>query len=381
METLRILWYNWRCIKHPLAGGAEVYTHETARRLARQGHEIILVTSNPGNLPSREEIEGYQVIRAGGKYTVYLKARGTYRKLRRQGWKPDTVIDEVNTIPFQTPKYAEEPVIMLIHQLCKDCWSHAIHPLIQPIGWWLEKTLHKTYIEHAQNGRIKTIVTVSNSTRQDLIDLGYPPGKITIIPNGLDWEHYKDCPQKTQSKEDLAVYIGRITPYKKIEDILKAWRQVEQEKPKAHLVIAGRPDLKYVKKLRKLEETLNLKNTEVRVNISQQEKKTLLAKAKTLIYTSTREGWGQTVLEAAACKTPTIAYNIPGLRDAVQHMKTGILVQPGNTRELAEKTIEILENAKLRNTLAENAYQNAKQYTWEKTTQTFQRTIKASTHG
>ena len=375
METLRILWYNWRCIKHPLAGGAEVYTHEIARRLVRQGHEVILVTSNPGNLPSKEEIEGYQVIRTGGKYTVYLKARGTYRKLRRQGWKPDTVIDEVNTIPFQTPKYAEEPVIMLIHQLCKDCWSHAIHPLIQPVGWWLEKTLHKTYIKHAQNGKIKTIVTVSNSTRQDLIDLGYPPGKIIIIPNGLDWEHYKDCLQKTQSKEDLAVYIGRITPYKKIEDILKAWRQVEQEKPQAHLVIAGRPDQKYLKKLRKLKEKLNLKNMEIRVNISQQEKKNLLAKAKTLIYTSTREGWGQTILEAASCRTPTIAYNAPGLKDAVQHMKTGILIQPGNIRELARKTIEILENIKLRNTLAENAYQNAKQYTWEKTTQMFRETV------
>lgn len=147
MESLRILWYNWRCIKHPFAGEAEVYTHEIAKRLAKQGHEVVLVTSRPRNLPREETVDGYKVIRDGNKYTVYLKARKVYRELEEANWRPDIVIDEVNTIPFLTPKYVNELIIMLIHQLCKECWTYAIHPLIQPIGWWLEKRLHKTYIE------------------------------------------------------------------------------------------------------------------------------------------------------------------------------------------------------------------------------------------
>ena len=150
MEALRILWLNWRCIKHPLAGGAEVYIHEIARRLARQGHEVILVTSRPKGLPENESIDGYQVLRAGGRYTVYLHARRAYEKLRKRGWRPHVVIDEVNTIPFMTPKYAEEPIAMLIHQLCKDCWRYAVNPLAQPIGWWIERRLHKTYINAAR---------------------------------------------------------------------------------------------------------------------------------------------------------------------------------------------------------------------------------------
>jgi len=172
MESLKILWFNWRCIKHPLAGGAEVYTHEIARRLAKLGYEIILVTSKPRNLPREENIDGYKVIRAGNKYTVYLKARNIYHEIKERGWKPDIVIDEVNTIPFLTPKYVKEPITMLIHQLCKDCWRYAIHPFIQPIGWWLERKLHKVYINNVGNGNLKSIITVSPSTRADLISLG-----------------------------------------------------------------------------------------------------------------------------------------------------------------------------------------------------------------
>ncbi len=362
---------NWRCIRHPLAGGAEVYTHEIARRLAAKGHEVVLVTSRPKGLPAEEMIDGYRVIRRGGRLTVYPQARRVYRELKAQGWKPDIVVDEVNTIPFLTPLYAGEPIIMLIHQLCKDCWKYAIHPLAQPIGWQLEKTLHKLYIRAARQGKLKAVVTVSESTKQDLISLGYPEHLIHIVYNGLDWNLYKDCPELAKQKQDLIVYIGRITPYKRLEDLLKAWKHVEQEHREARLIIAGRPDKKYLTKLQKLADKLNLKNAEFRTNIPHEEKKQLLAKAKTLIYTSTREGWGQTVLEAAACKTPTIAYNVPGLRDAVKHMQTGILVPPGNIEELAEKIKQVLQDEDLRSKLAESAYRYSHIFLWESSTNKF----------
>jgi len=208
---MRILWLNWRDIKHPLAGGAEVYTHEVAKRLAARGHEIILVTSRPKGLPPREEIDGYTVIRRGGKYTVYLEARRLYHQLKKEGWRPDVVIDEINTVPFLTPKYVKEPIVALIHQLCKDCWKYAVHPLAQPLGWWLEQRLHKPYIQAAKRGNLK-VITVSPSTAQDLYDLGYPPYAVAIVPNGLDWELYKDC---NSQKRDLVTYVGRITPYKR----------------------------------------------------------------------------------------------------------------------------------------------------------------------
>jgi len=371
MERLRILWYNWRCIKHPLAGGAEVYTHEVARRLSKQGHELVLVSSRADGLPSEEIIDGYRVVRAGNKYTIYLHAKRIYQKLRESGWRPDIVVDEVNTIPFLTPRYVEEPIVMLIHQLCKDCWSHAAHPLAQPFGWWLERRLHKVYIESAKNGSLRAIITVSPSTRHDLVELGYPEDKIFIVYNGLDRDFYKDCAELCKDKDDLVVYIGRITPYKKLEDLVKAWIKIERTVRDAKLIIAGRAEPKYLHRLIYLANKLGLKNIEFKINVTQWEKKMLLAKAKILVYTSIREGWGQTILEAAACKTPSVAYNAPGLRDSVKHMETGILVEPGNIEALAEAIIHLLKDDELRNRLAENAYRYGQSFGWDDTAAKF----------
>lgn len=376
VESLRILWYNWRCIKHPLAGGAEVYTHEIAKRLVKQGHEIILVSSRPKSLPREETISGYKVIRVGNKYTVYLEARKVYRNLKIHGFKPDLVIDEVNTIPFLTPKFAEEPIAMLIHQLCKDCWSYAINPLAQPVGWWLEKKLHTVYIESARNGKLETVITVSPSAKKDLIELGYPRDKIYIVYNGLDWNVYKDCTEQYKDKYNRVVYLGRITPYKRLEDLINAWKLVEQENIDAKLIIAGRPDPKYLKKLNHLAKKLNLEQLEFMTNITQQEKKLILATAKALVYTSTREGWGQTILEAAACGTPAIAYNVPGLKDSVKHLETGILVEPRNLELLAQTISWLLTDNNFRAKLSDTAYKYAQSLSWDKTAQTFSKIIR-----
>ena len=381
MKTLNILWFNWRCIKHPLAGGAEVYTHEIAKRLVKMGHEVIWVTARPKELPSEEIIEGYKVIRRGNKYTVYLKAKEVYHELTKQGWKPDMVIDEVNTLPFFTPLYVKEPIVMLIHQLCKECWRYAVHPLAEKPGWLLEKTCHKLYVKAVRDGKIKVVITVSESTRWDLLHLGYPRNKIRIVYNGLEWALYRNY-NKLSSKEPLAIYIGRITPYKRLEDLIRSWSIVEQKlSSEAKLVIAGRPKIDYLNKLKLLTRKIQLENIEFKVNISQEEKKYLLAKASVFIYTSTREGWGQIILEAAACKTPTIAYDVPGLRDSVKHMRTGILVRPGNIEKLAQTITCLLTDYRLRSKLAENAYRYAQQYSWDKTAKEFLKVIKGVVHG
>ena len=219
---------------------------------------------------------------------------------------------------------------------------------------------------------MRAVVTVSESTRRDLVELGYPEERIHIVPNGLDWNTYHDCPSLARDKEDTVAYVGRITPYKRLEDILKAWRRMEQEHPQAKLVLAGRPDRKYLERLKRLRERLGLKQVEFKANIPQEEeKKLLLAKAKVMVYTSTREGWGQTVLEAAACKPPAVAYNVPGLRDSVKHMETGILVKPGDTRGLAEAVTLLLTDERLRRRLGENAYRHARRFSWDHTAEEF----------
>ena len=68
---MRILWLNWRDIKHPEAGGAEVLTHEVMRRLVRRGYEMTLFCPKVMGRPNDEEIDGINIVRGGGKYTTY----------------------------------------------------------------------------------------------------------------------------------------------------------------------------------------------------------------------------------------------------------------------------------------------------------------------
>ena len=97
---MRILWFTWKDKQNPEAGGAEVVSHELARRLVADGHEVILlVRSFPGG-NQEEMIDGYRVIRNGGFQSVYFKAYKYYQK-NLKNW-PDLVIEEINTVPFFT---------------------------------------------------------------------------------------------------------------------------------------------------------------------------------------------------------------------------------------------------------------------------------------
>ncbi len=341
---MRILWFNWRCIKHPLAGGAEVYTHEIAKRLVKEGHEVILVTSRPKSLPKEEIINGYKVIRSGGKYTVYVKARKIYKKLKKVGWMPDIVIDEVNTIPFFTVYYVKEPIVMLIHQLCKECWKYSYKFPISWMGWSIEKWVHKIYRRATDAGKIKSIITVSPSTKSNLIDLGYPENVISIVYNGVDIGNHIDCEKLLREKENIVLYLGRISPYKRIEHILYAWRYVKMNHKDAKLIIAGRADEKYFRKLSSLSRNLGLKDVEFRLNLSEDEKIKLYKISKVNVIASVREGWGLTVIEAGRYCTPTIAYKAPGIQDSIRHGETGLLVDQQEPEALAHSILVVLKN-------------------------------------
>ncbi len=374
VETLRVLWLNWRCIRHPRAGGAEVYTHEIARRLAAKGHEVVLVTSRPRRLPAREDVDGYTIVRRGGSLTVYPMAAVTYSMLKRSGFKPDLVVDEVNTIPFMTPLYAREPIVMLIHQLCRDCWGPAVHPLLSRPGWALERLLHKVYIRAARRGRVRLVVTVSESTREDLEELGYPSSIIEIIYNGIDPSRYPEEVCRAP-KEKLIAYVGRISRYKRLEDLLRAWSIVESSDPEARLIVAGRPDPGYLARLRRLASALGLSRASLLGEVGEREKHEILARAAALVYTSQREGWGRTVIEAGACYTPSIAYRVPGLRDAVVDGVTGILVEPGDIEGLAQAILSLLSDLGLAYRMGAAARSRAMGFTWDESARRFLRSV------
>ncbi len=107
-------------------------------------------------------------------------------------------------------------------------------------------------------------------------------------------------------------------------------------------IIAGRADMKCQESSRDLLKSLKLQSVKFLINISYEEKINLLKRAMVLVYTSMREGYGQTILEAAICGVIPLAYDVPGLREACRDVG-GILLPENRPEILAQYILDLLE--------------------------------------
>ena len=290
-------------------------TYEVARRLVAAGHSIEWFSASFPGAPTEEEMDGIRIVRAGHQWSVHWCAFKRYRRSIRARF--DAVIDEVNTMPFFTPLWADIPVFMLIFQLAREVWWYESHFPISAIGYAAEPLYLRVY-------RRASVFTISRSTEQDLRMLGFT-GLITQVPIGIE----KPGPT-TLPKADTPtfLYVGRLAPSKRIGHMLQALARFRQAAGTGTLWLVGSGSKRYHHTLVKLARRLNIENDVVFWGrVSSSEKYRLMAKANALLMTSVREGWGLVVTEANACGTPAIVYDVPGLHDSVHNEQTGLVVQ------------------------------------------------------
>ncbi len=358
--NLRILVFNWRDTKHNYAGGAEVYINELTKRWAMNGNKVTLFCGNDNKHTSYEKLNGVEIYRRGGTYTVYLFAF-IYYFLKFRG-KYDIIIDCENGIPFFTPLYAKEQVILLIHHVHQEIFFTFLSFPLNRIAALLEGKLMPHIYQN------KNVVTVSSSSQEDIFKIGFTnAGNIRIIPNGISESFFVDS-EKTE--EPSFIYLGRLKDYKNIDIAIKAFAKVHRIKKNATFSIVGTGE-SYLK-LKKLVADLKLKKAVTFHGfVTEEEKIKLLAKSWAAIQPSQMEGWGITVIEANAAGTPVIASNVKGLRDSVNDGLTGILASKGNVAQFANAMMKIAEEVEFRNSLSEEARIWAKNFDWNKSAETF----------
>jgi len=100
--------------------------------------------------------------------------------------------------------------------------------------------------------------------------------------------------------------------------------------------------------------------------VSETEKRRLLRRAWAVVLASPKEGWGISNVEAAACATPALASDSPGLRESVRHAETGFLVPHGDARALADRMLELAADPGLVARLGRGARSFAEQLSWER---------------
>jgi glycosyltransferase involved in cell wall biosynthesis len=350
--TLKILWLNWRCWLNPAMGGAEVFTREVARRWASKGNEITLFTSKFPGSKDEEIVDGIRIVRGGDRFSVYGEAKKCYSR-RFVYEKFDVVIDEINTRPFFAQKMVKsgERVVALIHQLAREYWFYETSFPINYVGYHiLENRWLKQYVD------IPT-VTVSESTRQDLLDLGF--SNVTIVPEGLNFKPLEEVSDKNPTP--VLAFSGRLTSAKRPDHALLVFKIVKERFPSIELWVFGDGPLR-----RKLESRA-LSGVKFFGKLDSTERRALLAKTWLLLVPGVREGWGLNVVECNALGVSSVAYDVPGLRDSIKEGKTGFLARSGDFKELAEKAISVLADSELRKVLSLAALKYARTFSWDKT--------------
>jgi glycosyltransferase involved in cell wall biosynthesis/O-antigen/teichoic acid export membrane protein len=353
VEGRSILIMNWRDTKHVFAGGAEVYIHELAKRWVQKGHQVTLFCGNDGKGLRYEIVDGVQVIRRGGFYFVYVWAF-LYYILRLRG-RYDVIIDCENGIPFFTPLYAREKVILLIHHVHQDVFTRTLKP---PFSWFAS-FLELKLMPYAYK---KThTMTVSPSSSREILEYGLTSVKPSIVYNGVDLNTYIPA---EKAKKPTVLYLGRLKYYKSVHIFLKAAAQVLKKMPDVEFIVAG--DGEENTRLRQLASRLGISaSVTFTGKVEDSQKIELYQQAWVFVNPSFMEGWGITSIEANACGTPVIASDVPGLRDSVRE-ESGVLVPFGEVEQFAEAIIEMLSSKKKREELSVSAQKWAARFDWNK---------------
>lgn len=342
-------------------GGAEIHFQEIFKRIAAKGHKVTLVAHHFDNAPREEIIDGIKILRIGNKFLFNRQFKRFYKEqLEKNNY--DLVVDDISKIPLNTPTYIKKPIVGILHHVHGNSLYKEI-PF--PLARYIinkEKQIPRFYKD-------TPIFTVSESTRNELVELGFNKNLTSILHNAIEHTLFSKIEIK-KNPTPLLVYVGRIKKYKNINQVIDAIPKLIKEFPDLKLIIGGKGDqldnLKnYVNKL-KLDNYVQFLGF-----LTEEEKAELLGKAWIFATMPEKEGWGITVIEANAMKTPAIGSDVHGLRDSIKNNETGFLVKLGDSNQLAEKIKYLFKNKNELNKISENAYNWSKEFNWDKSAEHF----------
>jgi glycosyltransferase involved in cell wall biosynthesis len=353
---MKILALNWRDMRHPEAGGAEVHLHEILSHLVGWGHEATQISSGFSGCAPEDEIDGVRILRGGR----WFDANFTLPRLARKHMKSekyDVVLEDINKLPFFMPLYTKVPVVPVIPHLFGTTVFREANWAIGSVVVSFEKLIPAVFKKNR-------FMVISPSTRDDLVARGIPAERIEVILCGLDHDRYRDLGLERYDRPTI-VHLGRLRKYKSVEIAMKAMETVRKSVPEARLVIVG--DGPWRVQLERYAASLGIGDAiEFTGFLRGEELVEMLNRSHLLFNPSPKEGWGLTVVEANACGVPVVASDRPGLRDSVIDGETGFLVPYGDATAFGDKAVSLLTDAALWDRMSRAAVTRTGELTWER---------------
>jgi glycosyltransferase involved in cell wall biosynthesis len=340
----------WRDLDDPDAGGSEVHADHFMRRWAEAGLIVLHRTSAGRGIPAEAQRHGYEVVRRGSRYSVF--PRTVVAEVVQRMGPYDGLVEIWNGVPWFSPVWCRRPRITVVHHVHGPMWDQIMPRPFAGLGRALEARIAPPFYRRTRT------VTPSESTREELLELGFRPHMVTAVDNGVD-EFFTATLAK--SPHPTIVAAARLAPVKRFSVLLEAAKTARRRVPDLRVRIVGDGPDRGV-----LEEWIRREGAEDWVTlvgyVARERLRDEYSRAWVVASASVAEGWGLALTEAAACGTPAVATDIRGHRSSVVDGVTGLLADPDH---LGDGLADVLESNELRSRLATAALERARTLTWD----------------
>ncbi len=310
--------------------------------------KVFLKNEPLADLPIINKYFSYEVV--SGKYfwsQIFLPLR-LYRKKD---------IDVFFSPAHYGPRFLNVPLVVTIHDL-----SYIFYPNeftkkdLYQLTNWTKYTVYKA----------KKIISVSNSTKKDLINVyNLPEAKIEVVYNGYE-KFSRVEPSKFKVKEvskPYILYVGTLQPRKNIKTLLQAYYKFNQIYPEYELIIAGKKGWMYNQIFEKVAD-LGLEDKVFFTDyITDFQLVYLYENALCLVMPSLYEGFGIPLLEAMSFDCPVLSSFASSLPEVGG--EACFYFDPNNVNELVEKLLKLKNSPEYRKVLIKKGKERIKQFSWK----------------
>lgn len=364
---LRVLYLSWRDRDNPEAGGAETFTERTAEVLTELGHRVTIFTSRFPGAERTTQHGRVRVVRQGGRFTCYLA--GLLYAARRRG-DFDIVIDVQNGVPFWAPLLARRPVVNVMHHVHRDQWHVIFGPKLARLGWFLESQVAPRVYRKSR------YVTVSQASRDDLVQLGIDHDRIDIVYSGNDRPApLEQGPMHPRSTTPVLTVLGRLVPHKQVETAIGILADLQGVHPDLRLDVIG-AGYWHDELVRHAAARGVLDRVDFHGFVDEATKHRLLGRSWLMLMPSHKEGWGLTIVEAGLHETPALAFaHAGGPTESIRHGETGLLAHTPD--EMRDQVSVLLQDAELRTAFGRAARQHALSFDWNSSGKALELTLQS----
>ena len=372
---MRVLMLSW---EYPpfVIGGIAAHVDGLARAMARSGHDVVVLSlqrHEPGTdpVPDDEVVDGVRVLRAVTDLPwlpdddlVARMASANHQLVgltaRLGDWRPEVVHahDWLVAWAGDTLKtLLGVPLVATIHATERGRHGGHVPPgmpaAINAVEWWL------TY-------QAREVIACSKFMVREVVSgFELPVEKVHLVPNGVDPELWALTTGKPVSREQLVVAWGRVQYEKGFQVLVRAIGELRNRLPGVRCIIAGRGSY-----LSELQTQIDVEGVTDIVDLAgfvpDEDLRAILQRAGCVIIPSLYEPFGIVALEGMAAGAPTIVARTGGLAEILDGTKGGMLFEPGNHHDLADRIHTVLTDKTVAATMRTEAAKLIEaNYTWD----------------